>query len=509
METGLRLDRSAFIPRPFPHWGELVLLFKECTPRILVVTDGLSYGTATFGLKDFVDTLKGTTIHGMTPIVETAHTGGIEADHKNFTFTADSFSNRKYDVLFLFGVSSGPALSSDQLSVISTFMDNGGGVFATGDHAELGRAMCAEIPRVRSMRYWKSPDVPSAGGADRLTTNLPGADDSYQFDDQSDALPQRLYPTYYAAEDGIPANSRPHYLLQHPTKKIIEVFPDHPHEGECVVPGSLAGGDWPDATLGGSVAPELIALSMSAGGGFPGKQPVVPRSFGAICAYDGHLAGVGRVTTDATWHHFINVNLVHTTGGPGLAGDPDALERVHTYFRNTAEWLMPSKRRRCLRWPILITALELLPVKEIHRSLPGCPFKDVKAAIELGDAVASSLQPCLHPAALAQFEDDLLGMFSEELVHALRAPSGDPLLQQLGRRAVARPLFARVALGVAAATVGDAMPFDKDLADAFRAVKGVGGIEEQVKTNLSKSLHDASLLLRDSRQHVDAVCEIL
>ena len=33
-------------------------------------------------------------------------------------------------------------------------MENGGGFFATGDHANLGSPLCGLIPRVRSMRRW-------------------------------------------------------------------------------------------------------------------------------------------------------------------------------------------------------------------------------------------------------------------------------------------------------------------------------------------------------------------
>jgi hypothetical protein len=42
--------------------------------------------------------------------------------------------------------------------------EQGGGLFATGDHEDLGAGMCARIPRVRSMRYWKLDDTPSSGG---------------------------------------------------------------------------------------------------------------------------------------------------------------------------------------------------------------------------------------------------------------------------------------------------------------------------------------------------------
>ena len=55
-------------PKPFPYpW------FAECIPKILVVTDGLNYQQMDgFGLTEFVDTLRASTIHSMMPIVTTA-----------------------------------------------------------------------------------------------------------------------------------------------------------------------------------------------------------------------------------------------------------------------------------------------------------------------------------------------------------------------------------------------------------------------------------------------------
>ncbi|MGB3800594.1 MAG: hypothetical protein WA952_12340 [Lewinella sp.] len=86
----------------------------------------------------------------------------------------------------------------------------------------------------------------------------------------------------------------------------ITVLPDHAHEGECIAP-TTAGADFPAGIL-----PEVIARSsVPSGNNSSGiKQATQSHSFGAISVYDGHRAEVGRVVTDATWHHFINVNLI-------------------------------------------------------------------------------------------------------------------------------------------------------------------------------------------------------
>ena len=65
-------------------------------------------------------------------------------------------------------------------------MNNGGGVFAVGDHAGLGLSLSGGVPRVRTMRKWWYPETgpfgnepiappPTNGsGGNRLDTTRPG-----------------------------------------------------------------------------------------------------------------------------------------------------------------------------------------------------------------------------------------------------------------------------------------------------------------------------------------------
>lgn len=366
--------------------------FTECTPKILVITDTLlDFQSANdFGLTDFVDTLRASTIHGMTPLVTTAQYNpssasilaydAVNRHITNYKFTDSTHGLRKsrYDVVFILSNNwlTDPQLTSEAgaLDAITAFMQAGGGVFATGDHADLGAGMCKDIPRVRNMRYWipGTPGVPSSSGVDRLTTNLPGTNDVYEFNDQSDQFPQRLFVNYRTTAGGV---DKAHPLLQLPaTPRAIEVFPDHPHEGECIIPASLttklADGvtdEWPTA-VGSSlrVKPEMVALTMSHGKAFPHKEAVVPRSFIAICAYDGQRANVGRVVTDATWHHFININI---QPGKSLLAGRD-LDDVKQYYKNLAVWLMPKNVRYCLRFPFLLSALMRYPLAEEIPHIP-------------------------------------------------------------------------------------------------------------------------------------------
>ncbi len=463
--------------------------------------DGLTFGGSDFGLSDFVKTLKNTAIHGMMPVVETAHNNATASDHPSFTFTTSTLSKNKYDVLFLFGSISSGTLPAGEIAAITQFMNDDGGVFATGDHANLGKHLCGEIPRIKEMRRWAGP---TAGGVDRISTNDPGADNAFQFADQSDTIAQKIYPAY----TGTTVNSEPHYLLQHVSKKIIEVLPDHPHESECTIPASLADVNvWPKDRSGYDVSPEVVALSVSYGGGFPGKQPIsVPRGFNAIVAYDGHKANVGRISTDATWHHFININLISTTAGPGLAGNADAYDRVSTYFGNIAKWLMPKKTRRCLRWPFFLTVKELYPIAEFVIDLPDKP--GLPDLLEMGREMNATLSRFMTPGQRKELVDDLFSLHSEELLANIAMLSREPknINEKIGQRTAPVELLEHVALGALTHAVAHALPSgDFDLEANLKSIGGVDGLEGSVKKSLKNALSELAGAIPESRGSIDVV----
>jgi hypothetical protein len=133
----------------------------------------------------------------------------------------------------------------------------------------------------------------------------------------------------------------------------IDVFPDHPHEGQVKVPENLGlacrdgSPEYPPATSGsGQVRPEIIARGRVAGGNTasslngPGnKIPTRTHTFDVLAAYDGHRANVGRVVTDSTWHHFVNVKLIGIFEG----GRFDDFGRQ---ARTSATHGIPGKRSR-------------------------------------------------------------------------------------------------------------------------------------------------------------------
>lgn len=251
-------------------------------------------------------------------------------------------------------------LPNDQIQAVCDFMQAGGGILALGDHGGLGSSLCGSIPRVRAMRQWfetpgpfgepKGPDMADHSRND--TCRLANPADPFS-GDQSDAIPQDILPVTVTRRFASRDLSHVHPLLcgRH---GVIRVLPDHPHEGECIVLSDLSrtrfgAGEtitFPEFPLG--IPPEIVATSTVLPGlrqSSPAKQATTAHSFGAICVYDGWRAKTGRVVTDATWHHFLNLNLAGntTTSGTGFASPAGLthLEAFREYYRNIFIWLTP------------------------------------------------------------------------------------------------------------------------------------------------------------------------
>lgn len=329
--------------------------------------------------------------------VDTAHRrNDPNATFPNFVFTPAALAG--YDVLWIVGYEGynyqvpipGSPISPAEIQAIAEFMQDGGGVFATGDHEGMGSYICGQIPRVRSMRMWygRPGDIPagapvtavnsqgqtvsavnwpgaSAGGvgrADTLRMNPSDPAGQFEFDDQSDAIPQPL-----SFPGGIV-----HAVLRGEQASISR-FPDHMHEGEVVTPAdtsqvlTINGQHFTEYPSAGAFqpVPSIIATGTIVGGhstlveGSACEQanftsdstPTVARPLGILCAYDGHGVGVGRVLTDSSFHHCLDLNLVgdpcgSTTDrqqGFGPAYAPPAagsvLADLQAFYVNAAVWL--------------------------------------------------------------------------------------------------------------------------------------------------------------------------
>ncbi|MBN1240345.1 MAG: hypothetical protein JXB36_17720, partial [Gammaproteobacteria bacterium] len=338
----------------------------------------LYFNDENFGLSELVATLRGMSTSLYPVTVDLAHRGNpgsarLNGATPNFVFEYDEL--KKYHQIWIMAAETRlfSPISDDERQAIRRFMDEGGGVFATGDHEDLGVTVGGYIPRVRSMRRWFWPNpgpngepvAPHGGDATRHDTNRAGHDPGFSFNDQSDDVPQTIAPRYFG---GLIQSVHP--VLCTP-QGPIRVLPDHPHEGECVVPHNLGahysiGGhserEYPDGPGGTPLPPVVIATStMIPGAETAGKPPVPGGTFGAIGAWDGHRAGAyGRIVVDATWHHFININLIgdrdlglpnpavpKTMGFLHTAAGQAHYDRIRTYFTNIANWLTPRSMRRC------------------------------------------------------------------------------------------------------------------------------------------------------------------
>lgn len=402
--------------------ADLVFRGWPCPQRILMVTDGgLDFGTGGFGLSEFLSVVQSA---GHT--VSTAHRQGVApvTIAGNFVFN-NTVTTNNFDQIWLFGIlTNATPLTAAEQTVIANFMQSGGGVFATGDHEDLGAGMGSHVLRVRSMRNWATIPV---SGTTRLDTVVdPGVDKIYQFYDQSDAIPQRIYPAFFSngGAQNNPSTWSPHPVLRH-SSGAVSFLPDHPHESECLAPAPAAGNfagveEWPAPVGGGArIAPVIVATSVSGGRFLTDllKPPVTPRCFGAISAYDGDAANVGRIVCDATWHHFININmngtgaLPDTTGMPrtglysGGMPTPEYLQ-IRTYWFNTVRWLAPKGRRFC--WPWLVAALTRFDFEMRELKLPEphpCPWDPL---IRIGTIAEEVVSQILGRGVLAELVDDML-----------------------------------------------------------------------------------------------------
>lgn len=418
-----------------PFTGNLqaeALLRFPCPQRLLVVTDadpgiGLDFGAGYFGLSEFVGILRAA---GHT--VTTAHRNGLGpnlgiAGRFNFATAAVPVTTANYDQVWLFGFNTVPLGSTpgdNEQGVLAQFMRDGGGVFATGDHERIGAGMGLSLPRVRQMRNWAS--VPMTDPQRHDTVVDPGQDGVKQFEDQADAVAQVLYPVFFS-NGGPPDRAGTwavHPVLRHPSG-AVDALPDHAHESECLAPtpgsGQFAGvEEWPAPVGGGArIAPVVVAVSMSAGRFITdaGKPPVLPHSFGAISAYDGDAANVGRIVCDATWHHFVNINLNGVGGGTDSAGNPrrglyaggqptPAYLKIQAYFLNTVRWLAPKGRRRC--WPWLQTAVVRFHPELAELGLPlphPCPWDPL---LRIGRLAAAALDQAWGPGTSADVVSGLV-----------------------------------------------------------------------------------------------------
>lgn len=460
MDDHLILDHVVHVARPV--LSDFLKKLFHSHVRLLIVVDteiSLFPGANAFGIERVIRLMRETSVGCMHFHVDVAERtsgafsvvaapAGTQGKYLGFRFnsTLPDGSNviDHYDEIWCFGfkphagfihptddadiTDAGAIAASDaELSVLTTWMNNKGGMFATGDHDFVGASMCGRIPRVGTMRAWtNAQNVPPIDGPLRIDTNRPANSaelagfDEIEFERQSDAVPQPITwtPWLYFSHSPFHIHKRPHPVLCHPTLGPIDVMPDHPHEGVVfdhveqpdvgLAPITLTN----DYDFGGGVTgPEYPALS--------GVQPlpmVIARGrtladppldhekgdspakrFAMISVYDGHRAGVGRVATDSTWHHWMNINL---TGLEAAGGDN--WEKIKRYFLNLGVWLAPPHiPRRCFYFHVLESFYAYPGIEEFHARVP---------LLELGYTFRHYLTKLYGPCWVTQSILDTLGV---------------------------------------------------------------------------------------------------
>lgn len=428
--------RPDFLKDLTPYWW----WWKPCIVNVLVVADGdLNFGIGRFGLTEFITTFQRLEQHGFIHIhyrVTLAHrrnvTPALMMDSNpfianritNFNFDT-SVTLNNFDQVWLFGIEPSSPISVAEVNKIEAYMNGGGGLFATGDHGLLGNSMGGQIPRVKDMRLWAdtTPDnntnEVSMIGKRRNDTNRPGAGQTVSnlFANQSDNIPQTIAVRTFGA-------GLPHPLLSISTllrpSGIIDIMPDHPHEGECThervftVTNPVTG-----ATQ--NISSQIIATSFVLGGSTAASKAATdPHCFPSISVFDGRVANVGRIVVDSTWHHFVNINLNGSESGLSGLSDSD-FEVIQRYYMNIARWMTRRKNILCwFRW-IWIHLLKNTQLIEASLNNPKLNLKEISLAElkSIGMLAKEILAESFSPAFAHEFMISMIETEMPELANHL------------------------------------------------------------------------------------------
>lgn len=460
------------LPKLFPIFPpQLAGPISPIIIRVLVVTDdNINFGYSYFGLSSLLRNLAMPTEPFVRFIVFPAHRSfedngevsyerppsmNIKSVKNHFRFKEDialpvdwgydklGIFKDFIDQVWLIGKRASDPLDEEEQELVHDLMDKGVGVFATGDHATLGASLSREVKRVKHMRAWRS-QIPDSVKERRISSIAPGwglyPEEYYelqQYDDEPLFLDVRRYHQYqrpHPLRDRAKDRDRkknpktafdraerrqPHPVLSARSSKdkVINVLPDHAHEGQVVVPTpklwekimETNSDDFPadfNAKCNETGFPwEVIASSTNYDvqplanrttriEGLPNEPEKLlrlrRREYGVIGVYNGFLARAwkdghgdfctyGRIVVDSSFHHFIDANLLGQIRGslpPENVADPrfrlgfrtpegrGYLKEIVTYHRNIALWLIPLKHRPKIVATALWMLIPLAPLSE-------------------------------------------------------------------------------------------------------------------------------------------------
>lgn len=456
------IDMSHVLGFARPAILDLITKHLRGRVRILMVVDteiDLDPGAGSFGIERVIRLLRETGVgrlhfhvdvgvRSSPPFAVVAAPPGTSAKYTGFRFDSTLPDGKKvidqYDEVWCFGFKPDNAGAADgninqpfafpasdaELAALTTWMNKGGGVFATGDHDYLGASMCSRIPRIGTMRAWTNAQgVPPINTAARIDTHRPGnaaeaaGTEVIEFDRQEDAVPQPIeWVPWSSVYHFRHVHHRPHPVLCHPTLGPIDVMPDHAHEGVVfdhvaqpdvglapITVGNnynFAGVNGPEYPTVGGLQPLPMVIAhgrtladpplMHQKGDSPAKR------FAMISVYDGHLADVGRAAADSTWHHWMNLNIAGIEAAGG-----DNWEKISRYYLNLAVWLAPRRISRLCLYIHLVESFYAYPgIEEFH------PRADT---LELGVSFRHYLMRWFGPCWVTQWVLDIADLIDPKL----------------------------------------------------------------------------------------------
>jgi hypothetical protein len=226
-----------------------------------------------------------------------------------------NLSRKDFDQLWLIAVDTGDGITKAECAAIDDFREQGGAVFVTRDHMDLGSSVCS---------------LGGVGAAHHFHTK--------QLPDESERVPDDTFtasiswPNYHSGSNGDVQRITPalpvHPVLRRADGSTLETLPAHPHEGCVSAPES-------------DKSARVIAT---------GTSKVTRRPFNIAVAFEAQ-GDAGRGWAESTFHHFCDYNWDPRLGCPSFVSEPPShaiesnpsiLDDTKAYVRNLVAWLSGS-----------------------------------------------------------------------------------------------------------------------------------------------------------------------
>jgi hypothetical protein len=180
------------------------------------------------------------------------------------------------------------------------------------------------VPRAGQLRKWEGPPTNNPDDAFDTLARTDTEDEGHR-DLQSDAVPQTLNLIKLV-------NGLPHPIFRG-KDLTLNIFPDHLHEGQLVIPKKLDESWPPFEEKDQHKKPRPIFVAKGCDKRSCKSRPV-------LGVYDGDPLGVGRIVADSSFHHYTNVNLKGFR-----AASTTSLDLLGQLFQNLALYLAPRSKR--------------------------------------------------------------------------------------------------------------------------------------------------------------------